>query len=165
MARYEFQSTLHRNMAEMADAIAEAWLTAGGSNTAADIAAALATTDAALAAECAGGFGLAAIPDSYDADAESHMAANGYDVADLAAAFGRYRARDAIRAGLVLCRSDQGDGGWSLHAPGATDEQIASGDAPALAEGDAEMDDDGEWNAPTAADYDAAARAYAARGI
>ena len=28
----------------------------------------------------------------------------------------------------VLCRSDLGDGGWSLHAPGATDRAIAEGD-------------------------------------
>lgn len=30
---------------------------------------------------------------------------------------------------FVLCRSDDGHGGWSLHAPGSTNEQIASGDA------------------------------------
>jgi hypothetical protein len=57
---------------------------------------------------------------------------------------------------LVLVRSDAGDGGWSLHAPGATDEQIAEGDAPALLTGEADMDDDGEWTAPTADDYAAA---------
>lgn len=34
---------------------------------------------------------------------------------------------------LVLCESADG---WSLHAPGSTDEQIASGDAPPLASGE-----------------------------
>lgn len=46
----------------------------------------------------------------------------------------------------VLCQSADG---WSLHAPGSTDEAIASGDAPYLVRGPGE---------PTAADY-AAARA------
>jgi hypothetical protein len=36
---------------------------------------------------------------------------------------------------LVLCQSDAGDGGWSLHAPGSTDEAIAEGIALALASG------------------------------
>jgi hypothetical protein len=53
---------------------------------------------------------------------------------------------------LVLCRSDTGDGGWSLHAPGSTDEQIASGDAPYLVSGEAEQVD-GEWSRPDAQDY------------
>jgi hypothetical protein len=48
----------------------------------------------------------------------------------------RMAAADAAEADdLVLCESDTGDGGWSLHAPGSTDEQIASGDAPYLASG------------------------------
>lgn len=45
------------------------------------------------------------------------------------------------RDDLVLCQSADG---WSLHAPGSTDEDIASGDAPYLASGDGE---------PTEADY------------
>lgn len=53
---------------------------------------------------------------------------------------------------LVLCRSDAGDGGWSLHPPGTTDEAIASGDARILASGEAERVGDG-WNRPNAADY------------
>ena len=57
--------------------------------------------------------------------------------------------------GLVLCRSDVGDGGWSLHRPGATDEQIAEGDAPVLISGVAELVDD-EWTHPNQQDYDAA---------
>lgn len=52
---------------------------------------------------------------------------------------------------LILCRSDQGDGGWSLHTPGTTDEQIAEG-YEILASGDAEMVD-GEWNRPNVEDY------------
>ena len=36
---------------------------------------------------------------------------------------------------FVRCDSDLGDGGWSLHAPGATDEEIAEGTAPALVSG------------------------------
>ena len=53
---------------------------------------------------------------------------------------------------LVLCRSDCGDGGWSLHPAGSTDEQIASGDAPYLVSGTAQWVD-GEWDRPNAQDY------------
>ena len=63
-------------------------------------------------------------------------------------------------AALILARSDMGDGGWSLHAPGATDEDIAEGVAPALASGTATRDADGEWDAPTEDDYAEAIRAY-----
>ena len=49
-----------------------------------------------------------------------------------------------MTAPLVLCRSDAGDGGWSLHAPGSTDEDIATGEAPSLTSG------------PNARDYAAA---------
>lgn len=55
-------------------------------------------------------------------------------------------------ADLILCRSDAGDGGWSLHPPGTTDEAIANGDARILASGEAERDGDG-WDRPNAADY------------
>lgn len=55
-------------------------------------------------------------------------------------------------ADMVLCRSDAGDGGWSLHAPGATDEEIAVGDAPIILDGEAELIGD-QWTAPTEADY------------
>ena len=61
---------------------------------------------------------------------------------------------------LILVRSDMGDGGWSLHAPGSSDEDIAEGVARALASGTAAMDADGEWDAPTEADYVEAIRAY-----
>ena len=40
---------------------------------------------------------------------------------------------------LILCRSDAGDGGWSLHPHGTTDEAIASGDARILASGSQEL--------------------------
>ena len=61
---------------------------------------------------------------------------------------------------LVLCRSDAGDGGWSLHAPGSTDEDIASGDAPYLVTGEASAAN-GAWDRPTQADYRAAAERLA----
>ncbi len=57
---------------------------------------------------------------------------------------------------LVLCRSDTGDGGWSLHPSGSTDENIASGDARCLASGFAEQTDSG-WSRPNLDDYRAAA--------
>ena len=53
---------------------------------------------------------------------------------------------------LVLVRSDTGDGGWSLHPAGSTDEQIASGDAPVLVSGTAQWVD-GDWDRPNAQDY------------
>lgn len=53
---------------------------------------------------------------------------------------------------FVLCESADG---WSLHAPGSTDEEIASGDAVYLA--------CGEGN-PTQADYDAARAKMQKRG-
>ena len=56
---------------------------------------------------------------------------------------------------LVLVRSDLGDGGWSLHPAGSTDEDIAEGRAPVLASGTATMVD-GVWDGPTEADYAAA---------
>ena len=60
----------------------------------------------------------------------------------------------SVDADLVLCRSDCGDGGWSLHPAGSTDEQIASGDAPVLVSGPAQWDDDeGCWDRPNAQDY------------
>lgn len=55
-------------------------------------------------------------------------------------------------ADLVLVRSDTGDGGWSLHPAGSTDEQIASGDAPYLVSGPAQWVD-GDWDRPNAQDY------------
>jgi hypothetical protein len=48
---------------------------------------------------------------------------------------------------LILVRSDAGDGGWSLHAPWATADQIASGDEPPLQGGTADYTSDGEMGA------------------
>lgn len=65
---------------------------------------------------------------------------------------------------LVLCRSDTGDGGWSLHAPGSTDEQIASGDEPYLVSGPADWDEKtGDWSRPNYDDYQAAIKELRAR--
>jgi hypothetical protein len=62
---------------------------------------------------------------------------------------------------FVLCRSDNGDGGWSLHAPGSSDEDIATGEAPYLVCGPAEWDNEqGDWNRPNAADYAEPNRVY-----
>lgn len=52
---------------------------------------------------------------------------------------------------LVLCESADG---WSLHAPGSTDEDIASGDAPYLVSGEHPI---------SKADYDRALRVLAER--
>lgn len=54
-------------------------------------------------------------------------------------------------ADLVLCESADG---WSLHAPGSTDEQIASGDAPYLLSGP---------GTPSDADYAEALRVLSTR--
>ncbi len=60
---------------------------------------------------------------------------------------------------FVLCRSDQGDGGWSLHAATADEESIANGDYPPLASGPAKWDDTcGDWDRPNIADYQQAVR-------
>jgi hypothetical protein len=55
---------------------------------------------------------------------------------------------------FILERSDMGDGGWSLHRAGTTDEQIVDGEG-ILACGDAKMVD-GVWDRPNDADYAAA---------
>jgi hypothetical protein len=148
---YEFQSTLFRTASAMCDAIASEWLTAGGGNTAADVANVLATTtDEALAAEVIEGWNLS---EEIGHD-ETWMEARGIDADDIEAAFARIRDGGSD---LVLVRSDEGDGGWSLHAAGATDEEIAEGDAPALMTGTAGRDDAGEWDAPRPHHYAAAA--------
>jgi hypothetical protein len=59
---------------------------------------------------------------------------------------------------LILVRSDAGDGGWSLHVPSSTDEEIATGEAAALVAGTAEWIN-GEWSRPTQADYEVARNA------
>ncbi|SRR6266571_1943471 len=57
------------------------------------------------------------------------------------------------RDDLVLCESADG---WSLHAPGSTDEQIATGDAPYLVSGEGK---------PSKHDYDAALTVLYRRGL
>lgn len=63
-----------------------------------------------------------------------------------------------LGTGLVLLRSDAGDGGWSLHTP----EQIADADAndeapEVLLSGPAQWDAEAyDWNRPNAADCAAA---------
>lgn len=68
---------------------------------------------------------------------------------------------------LVLVRSDTGDGGWSLHPPGSTNEAIAKGDEPTLMScpaqkivnyNDFQRDYEGEWDRPNQEDYDHAWR-------
>jgi hypothetical protein len=61
---------------------------------------------------------------------------------------------------LVLTRSDQGDGGWSLHPPGTTDEQIANGDVAPLATGESFPSAvlGKKWARPNDADYTSAYR-------
>jgi len=55
---------------------------------------------------------------------------------------------------LKLVRSDRGDGGWSLHPPEATDEEIASGRAPVLASGGSQYHQGaGIWLRPHDVDY------------
>jgi hypothetical protein len=63
---------------------------------------------------------------------------------------------------MILCRSDAGDGGWSLYPPGTTDDDIASGNVLPLLTGEAERDEDGGWSAPTDADYERATAILAA---
>jgi hypothetical protein len=75
----------------------------------------------------------------------------------------RERGEKEMSAPMVLCRSDAGDGGWSLYPPGTTDDDIASGDVLPLLTGEAERDEDGEWDAPTDADYERVAAVLAAR--
>ncbi len=59
---------------------------------------------------------------------------------------------------IILCRSDAGDGGWSLHRPGTTNEQIANGEGILLT-GTATWDDAADhWDAPTLEDYEEAER-------
>ena len=60
---------------------------------------------------------------------------------------------------FILTRSDQGDGGWGLHAPGSTDEDIATGEASALVTG-VSRKRAGKWLRPNARDYTDAARAF-----
>jgi hypothetical protein len=91
MVRNEFQNSLFRTTADMLDAIAEEWLSAGGANSEEMQRAFLdESTDAELAIEAIDGWGL----DRHgDFGEPSHMEFNEYTTSDLAAAFARLRAR------------------------------------------------------------------------
>jgi hypothetical protein len=98
--QHQWTDTLFRTRAAMLDAIAEAWITANGHASPAEVAATLAElTDAELAAEAIEGWGLATPADAMDAamlgrpaEGPSHMEREGYSADDLAAAFARLRA-------------------------------------------------------------------------
>ena len=90
--KYEFQSTLHRTVSEMSNAIAESWITADGANSPEFMASYLVdVSDVELAAECIKGWELDQDADDMDAP-QSHMSFNGYDAADLVAAFRDFRS-------------------------------------------------------------------------
>lgn len=64
--------------------------------------------------------------------------------------------------GLTLCRSDMGDGGWSLHPADVTDGEIAAGIADLLSCGEAEWEEQAQrWSRPDAGDYEQALLALA----
>lgn len=55
---------------------------------------------------------------------------------------------------LILCRSDCGDGGWSLHAPPSPEFDIDEDGPDLLIHGPAEWDSAaGAWDRPNADDY------------
>ena len=68
---------------------------------------------------------------------------------------GMNRSKSLKTYGLELCRSDQGDGGWSLHGTHGDAEQ----NLQVLVSGPAKLVDD-EWNRPNQEDYDRAHAAY-----
>jgi len=91
MIRNEFGSFLYRTTTDMLDAIAEEWLSAGGANSEEMQRAFLAdASDTELAIEAIDGWGLD-LPGDFGEP--SHMEFNEYAADDLAAAFGRLRAR------------------------------------------------------------------------
>lgn len=75
---------------------------------------------------------------------------------------GRRKDIATVEQEYVLVRSDQGDGGWSLHMAGSTDDMIANGEAPELVSGQSAMRN-GQWLRPNSKDYIAARRALAER--
>lgn len=95
MSDFEFGGSLYPNSRQMLDAIAEAWITAGGANDRWFVATTLLTTsDDELATDCVQSWCLHR-PKHNDDELPSHMAEHGYDVADLAAAFARFRQAQA----------------------------------------------------------------------
>ena len=93
----EFRSTLYGTPDNLVTAIADAWMGADGSNSAADIASALADyTDAELADECIAAWDLSAICNDDDVQLGScapvtWLAARGLDRDDVVDAIWRYR--------------------------------------------------------------------------
>jgi len=89
---YEFQNTIYRTSADLLDAIAYEWLTAGGLNGPDVIKELQANqTDAELARECVKGWGL---DEPFDDDADpphSWMDERGITEEDLVEAFNQYR--------------------------------------------------------------------------
>lgn len=85
---FKFQGMLFRDAAEMCDAIASEWLTAGGSHDAAFIAETLAEqSDAALAAEIISDWDM----DAEGEDGQTWMQAREIGASDIEAAFARIR--------------------------------------------------------------------------
>jgi len=87
----EFAGCLYNNRTALLAAVAEAWLTASGGNSAAEILA-MPESDDDLAAECIEAWTLDQPRDQDDADSESRLEAWDVSEADLAAAIGAYRA-------------------------------------------------------------------------
>jgi hypothetical protein len=98
MSTYEFGGSLYSNRAQVVNAIAGEWLTAGGANHADDIRDALERqSDAEMAGECIDGWRLNEAPESWPSDdeAQSAMERDDWTAEDLAAAFAQLRARVA----------------------------------------------------------------------
>lgn len=92
MIHNEFQSTLFSTTSQMLCAIAEAFLSANGSNSPEFQSEYMAqNTDDELAAQCIDGFGLDSIPSLPEDSEKSHMEFNDYTEADLAKAFAAMR--------------------------------------------------------------------------
>jgi hypothetical protein len=73
----------------------------------------------------------------------------------------KYQKRTPEERGLILCRSDQGDGGWSLHVLGTSDEDIAEGKGLILS---GRSDKDirlNTWGRPNERDFQRAAKILA----
>ena len=161
MTRYQFGSCDYGTSQRMHRACAQQFLCGSGKINRSDMLGALAaSTDAALAKECWDGWDLGNErlheddkpgDDVWDLDELTEA------FADVRKAFDHYFPPPAIYTidELYVVRSDEGDGGWSIHANGTEDED---GLAPVITCGGADMID-GEWSRPTKADLaDALAR-------
>ncbi|QXM25684.1 hypothetical protein KO353_05620 [Elioraea tepida] len=90
---YEWVGSLFRTRNDMLDAIAETWVTARGHASPAETQRYFdEATDAELSAEAIAGWGLDCVAEWCGED-EPHMTRYSYGATDLAAAFGRVRAR------------------------------------------------------------------------